>query len=108
MNTNKVTLIGYVGKHLLSSTKQDGTIRVSLRVATNGYRITRSGEKLVYTHWHDVVAWNKTAEYAARNFVKGSKIMVEGSISYQTYPDHTGHIRYITIITAKSLMNLDR
>jgi single-strand DNA-binding protein len=107
MNTNKVTLIGYVGKHLLS-TKQDGTKRVALRVATNESRKTKNGEKLFYTQWHDVVAWNKTAEYAARNFVKGSRIMVEGSISYQTYPDHTGHIRYITIITAKSLMNLDR
>ena len=60
------------------------------------------------TTWHDVVAWEKNAEAAENNFIKGSHILVEGQIVYRTYEDHAGHTRYITEIKAQTLMNLDR
>lgn len=37
------------------------------------------------TVWHDIIAFNETALYAERNFVKGSKIMVEGPLDYREY-----------------------
>jgi len=55
-----------------------------------------------------VIAWDRKAEYAERSFVKGSKILVDGCISYRTYLDSTGHTRYVTDIVAYSLINPDR
>jgi single-strand DNA-binding protein len=55
-----------------------------------------------------VVAWDKVAAYAENNFVKGSRILVDGQIIYRTYPDRQGHLRYVTEIKANSLQNLDR
>lgn len=108
MQTNKVTLVGYVGKDLITIKLENGDKRVAIRMATHNCAKNAAGEKVYHTIWHDIVAWDNVAEFAERNFVKGSKIMVDGSITYRTYPDRQGHIRYITLITAKSLMNLDR
>jgi len=108
MKANSVTLIGYVGKQLITKKLEDGSKRVAIRMATHYVKKSLRGERLYLTVWHDVVAWNRIAEYAEQNFVKGSRIMVDGSIDYRTYPDKQQHIRYITQITAHSLTNLDR
>lgn len=98
MKANQVLLIGYVGQHLESKKTANG-LQVKLRVATH------NGDLTV---WHNIIAWDQTAAYAERSFVKGSRIIVDGSIRYRTYPDKTGHTRYVTEIKAHSLMNLDR
>jgi single-strand DNA-binding protein len=108
MHNNHVQLIGYVGSHLLSSILPNGTKRVSIRMATHSPIKDDSGKKRTQTTWHDVVAWNGTAAYAERSFVKGSRILVVGSINYREYKDKAGHTRYYTQITARSLVNLDR
>ena len=108
MKNNQVQLIGYVGKDLSSTTLPGGDRRIAIRVATHYSGLDKNGEKIYFTTWHEVTAWNNVAEYAERNFVKGSKIMVDGSIEYRTYADKTGHTRYYTQIKAHSLMNLDR
>lgn len=108
MKTNRVQLIGYVGSDLSAVTTPAGNKWVNIRVATHHPVKGDQDDTTWLTVWHDVVAWDSTAEYADRSFVKGSKIMVDGSIQYRTYPDKQGHIRYITQIKAHSLMNLDR
>lgn len=108
MHNNHVRLIGFIGKDLSATTVSTGQRRIQLRIATHYSTKQPDGAKLFHTVWHDVVAWGQTAEYAERSFVKGSKVMVEGSIEYCIYPDQTGHIRYHTRVAAHSLMNLDR
>ena len=108
MTNNLVRLIGYIGKDLSATTVSTGKRRLQLCVATHYPAIQKDGTKIYHTVWHDVIAWGKTAEYAERSFVKGSKVMVEGAIEYCTYPDQTGHIRYTARVAAHSLVNLDR
>ena len=108
MNGNKVLLIGYNGLIPVCKKTSNGSKRVRIRVATHYFRTNEKGKREYHTIWHNVIAWDGKAEYAERNFVKGSKIMVEGSIAYRTYLDHTGHVRYITDIIAHNLVNLDR
>ena len=108
MNSNRVILVGFVGKDLITSTTQSGSKRTVLRIATHNFHKNTAGERVHHTVWHDVVAWDSTAEYAAGNFLKGSRVMVDGSIEYRTFPDKSGHTRYYTQIKAHSLMNLDR
>ncbi len=107
MKGNHVLLIGYVASDLIVK-KEENRHRTRLRVATHYPCRRPSGTHEWRTVWHDVVAWDKTADYAERNFVKGSRIMIEGSINYRSYADKMGHTRYITEITAQSLTNLDR
>ncbi len=108
MQTNKATLIGYVGNHLKTRTSANGVKRIAIRLATHFYAKKQNKPTVCHTTWHDVVAWNKVAEFAERSFVIGSKIMVEGMIEYKTYRDCHGHTRYVTFIKAQSLLNLDR
>ncbi len=108
MKTNHVTLIGYVGNHLVASKLENGTKRVGIRMATHYAEKKANGEKIYHTVWHDIVAWDSRADFAESNLVKGSKIIVDGSIEYSTFPDKSGHTRYYTQIKAHSLMNLDR
>jgi single-strand DNA-binding protein len=108
MNTNHVVLIGYVGNHLSAKRINGSITQVRIRMATHYQQKLDNGDKKYVTTWHDIVAWDSTAEYAEKSLVKGSRILVQGSIEYRTYPDKNGHTRYITQIKARSLMNLDR
>jgi len=100
MTTNRVTLVGYVGIHLSTKKLNNGSLRIVLRVATH--------ERENSTTWHNVAAFNAQASFAARNFVKGSRIMVEGHLTYVPYLDAVGRTQYATLIHADYLVNLDR
>lgn len=108
MKGNRVLLIGYVGQHLESKKLDNGTKRVGIRMATHYDYKNEKGEKVDQTVWHNVVAWDRTADYAERSFVKGSKIMVEGMIDYRVFIGREGNKIHRTHIKAISLMNLDR
>jgi single-strand DNA-binding protein len=108
MRQNSIQLIGYVGKDPIVKVWNNGNKRANLRVATHHLIKTPGKEKLFATTWHEVIAWDHAADYAERSFVKGSHILVDGSIVYRTYPDATGHTRYVTEIKADTLINLDR
>lgn len=108
MKENSVQLIGYVGGSPTVKTFESGLKKVHLRVATHQLKEKENALKKFITVWHDVVAWKSVAEYAERSFVKGSRILVDGSIVYRTYEDRQGHVRYVTEIKAEHLMNLDR
>jgi len=108
MNRNQVLLIGYTGADPICEKSNNGSKKVRIRMATHHPRTNEKGERKYLTVWHNVIAWDNKAEYAERSFVKGSKILVDGSIVYRTYLDQTGHRRYVTDIVAHSLINLDR
>lgn len=108
MNRNKVQLIGYVGQHLQAQKLQDGSRIVNLRVATHYKKKSELDKPGDTTVWHDIIAWNETALYAERNFVKGSKIMVEGPLDYREYTTQQGIRHRMVQIVATKLINLDR
>jgi len=105
---NAVQLIGYVGRDLKESKQDSGLTRVAIRMATHQTFKNRLGEQVNATTWHNVVAWDGSAEYARRSFVKGSKILVEGSIVYGSFTGWDGRRRFTTHIKATNLINLDR
>lgn len=42
------------------------------------------------THFVDVIAWNKTAEFVCKYFHKGSMIAVQGRLTTRTWEDKNG------------------
>jgi single-strand DNA-binding protein len=108
MQGNRAVLIGYVGKELEIKKLENGDKRAGILMATHYKHKDQKGDFINHTVWHNIVAWNDVADYAERSFVKGSRILVEGTIDYSVFPDVNGHMRYYTKIKAQSLMNLDR
>ncbi|HZK63658.1 MAG TPA: single-stranded DNA-binding protein [Puia sp.] len=108
MRQNRVQLIGYVGDSPKIKMLDNGTKRATLKVATHYRRRRDNMRSASGTDWHWVIAWGSDAEFAERSFVRGSHILVEGSIIYREYADYTGSVRKITDIRAEELINLDR
>jgi single-strand DNA-binding protein len=51
----------------------------------------------------NIVAWRGTAEFIAKYFRKGSKIVIVGSIQTRTYDDKDGKKVYVTEVVADEI-----
>jgi len=106
---NKVQLIGYLGRDPVIKQRQNGLEVAILRLATDSFRFSGEGDKKKYTEWHTIVVWGQIQIEKLRNYmIKGSHILVDGSIRYSTYSDTTGHAHGVTEIHANYLVDLDR
>lgn len=105
---NTVQLIGYLGIDPVMKKAINGSPFTRLRLATDYYRKTEDGSVIHKKTWHDVIAWDKLAESVLDNFIKGSHILVQGSIRNRTYVDKKGATKFETIVRASQLLNLDR
>ena len=57
-----------------------------------------NGEK--ETDFINIVAWNKTAEFITRYFIKGKQMIVKGSLQVRKYQTQNGENRYVTEVIA--------
>lgn len=105
---NNVRLIGYLGQDPIVKQTSTGSTRATLRMATDKFRKDSNGKVQRTVTWHDIVAWEKTAEALANEYIKGSHVLVEGELIHRTYEDRNGHTRYVTEVKAFLIMNLDR
>lgn len=80
-SVNRVTLIGAVGKDPEIRYTQSGMPIANFSLATS----KKNKEKEDVTQWHNLVAFQKTAELVQQFVTKGSKLYVEGEIQYQEY-----------------------
>ena len=108
MNTlrNKVQLIGNLGNDPEIVTLESGKKLAKFRLATNETYKNTEGEKLTDTQWHQVIAWNKTAEIVEKYVRKGQEIALEGKLSSRSYEDKEGIKRYLTEVIAKEVLLL--
>ena len=92
MNTlrNKVQLIGNLGKDPEIITLENGSKLAKFSLATNENYKDKNGEKQSKTEWHNLIAWNKTAELIEKYVTKGKEIAIEGKLSNKSYEDKEG------------------
>jgi single-strand DNA-binding protein len=107
MTQNNVLLVGYVGEDPIVFVTKNGEKLAVMKVATH-HCVKTGDEKKWITTWHKVVSWEESAAYAERSFLKGSHIMVTGSIAYWSHIDKNGMSHLDAEIRAESLTNLDR
>lgn len=106
---NKVQLIGWLGNDPEIIVKKDGSRLARLRLATNMFIPQEGKEPKKITTWHDLVVWKEwLVEHAKSYLIKGSHLLVDGSIAYSTFPDQLGHTRYMTEIRVNYWVDLDR
>lgn len=109
MSYNKVILIGNVGC--------DPSIRyvdkmpvASFTMATTepGYRTSVGTEVPPRTEWHNIIMWNKSAEFAEKYIRKGTRLFVEGKLRTRTWEDRTAIKRKVTEIYVDNYELLSR
>jgi single-strand DNA-binding protein len=92
-NLNKVTLIGNIGKEIeMLKTGDKNYCRLSVATTENIYS---GGVNKEVTTWHNITLWEKQADFAAENFRKGSRVIVDGKLVSRTYVDKTGKSVYV-------------
>jgi single-strand DNA-binding protein len=103
---NKVQLIGHVGGQPDVRTTETGMKWVRFSVATNAIYRGATGEKIIETQWHQLVAWGKTAEIAGKYMHKGREIAVEGKLINRNYTDKDGNKKYVTEVLVNEVLLL--
>ena len=103
---NKVQLIGHLGNDPEIINLESGKKIAKFSIATNESYKNEKGEKVEDTQWHNLVAWNKTAEIAEKYLKKGKEIVIEGKLSSRSYEDKEGVKRYVTEIVVQEMLML--
>ncbi|WP_296633947.1 single-stranded DNA-binding protein [Polaribacter sp.] len=103
---NKLQLIGNLGNNPEIITLDSGKKLAKFSIATNESYKNANGEKVTDTQWHNIVAWNKTADIIERYLQKGNEVAIEGKLTSRNYETKEGEKRYVTEIVCNELLML--
>lgn len=103
---NRVQLIGNLGNEPEIISLESGKKLAKFAIATNETYKNAEGNKVTDTQWHNIIAWNKTAEIIEKYVHKGHEIMVEGKLTSRSYETKEGEKRYITEVVCNELLML--
>lgn len=106
-SVNKVILIGNLGKDPEVRYAPSGVPLAKFSLATNeGYK-DKSGEWQERTEWHNIVAWQRTAEIVGEYLQKGARVYIEGRLQTSSWDDkQSGEKKYRTEIVAREIVLL--
>ena len=105
-SVNKVILVGHIGNKPEGRYTPSGASTASFSLATNESWIDSENEKQERTEWHNIIAWNKLADFATEYLQKGQLIYIEGRLQTRTYKDKEDIQRRITEIVSTAITPL--
>ena len=105
-NINKVRLMGRIASTpeimLINNTKF-----IKLEVTTTGfYFCKRTGSRVEYTDWHEVICYSGIARFVNTFVKRGSKVLIDGTIRKNIVTDSNGVTHYTTQVIAKNLQTV--
>jgi single-strand DNA-binding protein len=101
---NKVFLLGNVGKDPEIRATAGGMTIASFTLATADRQKGQDGQWTDKTEWHNLVAFQRTAEIVRDYVKKGTQIFVEGKIQTRSWDDkESGQKKYRTEILVNEL-----
>lgn len=104
---NKAILVGNVGKDPEIKFAANGNAVASFSLATSDRTKDQSGNWVDRTEWHNLVAFQRTAEIIRDYVKKGSKLYIEGRIQTRSWDDQaSGQKKYRTEIVVNDLVLL--
>lgn len=107
MNLNKASLIGNLTSDPRVAKIPSGQSVTTFSVATNHqWRDYKSKQMKKAVEFHNIVAWGKIADVAAKYLKKGNRIFVEGRLQTRSWQDKTGIKHARTEIVADQLIML--
>ena len=103
-SVNKVILLGNVGKDPEIRSTAGGNMVANFTLATSDRQKDSTGNWQDRTEWHNLVAFQRTAEIIRDYVKKGSKLYVEGKIQTRSWDDkESGQKKYRTEIIVNDL-----
>jgi len=106
---NKVFLLGNVGKDPEIRATAGGMTIASFTLATADRRKDAQGNWQDSTEWHNLVAFQRTAEIVRDYVKKGTQLFVEGKIQTRSWDDkESGQKKYRTEILVNELSLLGK
>jgi single-strand DNA-binding protein len=106
---NKVFLLGNVGKDPEIRATQGGMTIASFTLATADRQKDAQGNWADKTEWHNLVAFQRTAEIVRDYVKKGTQLFIEGKIQQRSWDDkESGQKRYKTEILVNELSLLGK
>lgn len=101
---NKVILLGNVGKDPEIRSTAGGTTVASFSLATAERAKDQQGNWQDKTEWHNLVAFNRTAEIVRDYVKKGTQLFIEGKIQTRSWDDkESGQKKYRTEILVNEM-----
>ncbi len=101
---NKVLLLGNVGKDPEIRATAGGTQVASFTLATADRQKDAQGNWADKTEWHNLVAFQRTAEIVRDYVKKGTQVFIEGKIQTRSWDDkESGQKKYRTEILINEL-----
>jgi single-strand DNA-binding protein len=102
--TNKAFLLGHVGKDPEIRSTAGGMIVASFSLATADRQKDSQGNWQDKPEWHNVVAFQRTAEIVRDYVKKGTQLFIEGKIQTRSWDDkESGQKKYRTEILVNEL-----
>ena len=101
---NQVQLIGNLGKDPEVKELNSGKKVANFSLATNESYRTKDGEKKEETEWHNIVAWDKTADIIEKYVTKGREVIVKGKLTTENYETKDGDKRNITKVVCDEIV----
>jgi single-strand DNA-binding protein len=96
---NKAILLGHVGKDPEIRSTNGGSLVASFSLATADRQKDGQGNWQDKTEWHNLVAFNRTAEIVRDYVRKGDRLYIEGKIQTRSWDDkESGQKKYRTEI----------
>jgi len=106
---NKVFLLGNVGKDPEIRSTTGGMTIASFTLATADRRKDAQGNWSDTTEWHNLVAFQRTAEVVRDYVKKGTQLFIEGKIQTRSWDDkESGAKKYRTEILVNELSLLGK
>jgi|ERR1700722_13663149 single-strand DNA-binding protein len=103
-SVNKVILLGNVGKDPEIRATAGGMTVANFSIATTDRVKGADGQYTDKTEWHNLVAFQRTAEIIRDYVKKGNKLYVEGRLQTSSWDDKaTGQKKYKTEIIVSDL-----
>ena len=101
---NKVFLLGRLGKDPEMRATQGGMTIASFTLATSDRAKDAQGNWADKTEWHNLVAFQRTAEIVRDYVKKGTQLFIEGKIQTRSWDDkESGQKKYKTEILVNEL-----
>ncbi len=104
---NKVFILGNLTSDPQLRSTNSGSPVCEFRIATN-HRYKKKNEWFEDVAYIDVTVWGKLGENSGENLTKGSLVLVEGRLRYQTWIGPDGDKRSKHDIVASHIQFLDK
>lgn len=108
MISNNITLIGNLGSDIkvneFASDKRVGKVGL----AYSSMYTNKKGEREEKTDWFNLTIWNKTCERMAAQVGKGSRVLIEGRLTTNSYENKEGQQIKTVEIIVNSFQKIER